>query len=105
MFIDLDARPLLQSFQPYTTGRLQDKYGCPTLLGLSPLGFQHEDVGLHDDIGLQSKLVSRPLFGLQVVAKANQTGYSVVPPPAQAKADHGVLGIMSSSCSKECELN
>ena len=75
------------------------------VFGLSPLGFQHEDVGLHDDIGLQSKLVSRPLFGLQVVAKANQTGYSVVPPPAQAKADHGVLGIMSSSCSKECELN
>ena len=49
MFIVLDARPLLQSFQPYTTGRLQDKYGCQTLLGLSPLGFQHEDVGLHDD--------------------------------------------------------
>ena len=100
MFIVHDARPLLQSFQPYTTGRLQDKYGCPTLLGLSPLGFQHEDVGLHDDM-----LVSRPLYGLQVLAKANQTGYSVVPPPAQAKADHGVLGIMSSSCSKECELN
>ena len=49
MFIVRDARPLLQSFKPYTTGRLQDKYGCPTLLGLSPLGLQHEDVGLHDD--------------------------------------------------------
>ena len=49
MFIVRDARPLLQSFKPYTTGRLQDKYGCPTLLGLSPPGFQQEDVGLHDD--------------------------------------------------------
>ena len=105
MFIVRDARPLLQSFKPYTTGRLQDKYGCPTLLGLSPLGFQHKDVGLHDDIGLQIKLVSRPLYWLQVVAKANQTGYSMALPPAQAKADDGVLGIISISCSKECELN
>ena len=40
-----------------------------------------------------------------MITKANQTGYSVVPPPAQAKADHGVLGIMSSSCPKECKLN
>ena len=67
-------------YNPFNIIQLEDyktKCGCPPLLGRSPLGFLHEGVGLHDDVGLQSKSISRPLFGLHVVAKAKQTGHSV----------------------------